>query len=210
MFQSSNVSKREFKLSPSRRAIYFSYASSLRPSLPSVIGFELGSSPRVRGTGFRIIFTGYRHRFIPARAGNGADWPQRRRVFSVHPRACRERPLLVMPPSAAGGSSPRIGICDSFGSSPRVRGTAGVSERPAQLQRFIPARAGNGDDLVDGSGHQPVHPRACGERRSAEYLIRSYAGSSPRVRGTVAATRNRCRNRRFIPARAGNGSPRAC
>ena len=49
------------------------------------------------------------------------------------------------------------------GSSPRVRGTHGLSLPLRGMERFIPARAGNS---ITDSLQLPiatVHPRACGE-----------------------------------------------
>ena len=77
-----------------------------------------------------------------------------------------------------------------------------------QVRRFIPARAGNGDRLPSHSYVHPVHPRACGERHGFDETGESYAGSSPRVRGTVPAAEIPAGDDRFIPARAGNGIPR--
>ena len=108
------------------------------------------------------------------------------------------------------------------GSSPRVRGTDSRVAIVALRPRFIPARAGNGLLLGLSSNRCKVHPRACGER-AYEFFSRSLAdGSSPRVRGTDRKAHRPAAHRRFIPARAGNGSlqlrrgrrlavhPRAC
>ena len=73
--------------------------------------------------------------------------------------------------------------------------------------RFIPARAGNGRRRRRGSWASTVHPRARGERRKSSACARSIGGSSPRARGTAAAPREYWRAGRFIPARAGNGTP---
>ena len=79
-------------------------------SQPEVID-AFGSSPRVRGTGYRSGLYCRTERFIPARAGNGRRHVTFEMVAAVHPRACGERSWAVVsgPPSA--------------GSSPRVRGT---------------------------------------------------------------------------------------
>ena len=53
-----------------------------------------------------------------------------------------------------------------------------------------------------------VHPRACGERTRSPTPTAADTGSSPRVRGTVKRSLKRSPYRRFIPARAGNGSTR--
>ncbi len=149
-------------------------------------------------------------RFIPARAGNGTASHCAAPTASVHPRACGER----------GASTARR--ARRSGSSPRVRGTASLDGELQALDRFIPARAGNGGlaGLVDR--RLPVHPRACGERRYVTNRRFAAHGSSPRVRGTDPDPHAQPGHRRFIPARAGNGSanspcsprkavhPRAC
>ncbi len=72
--------------------------------------------------------------------------------MAVYPRACGERALLVH-------------IMESLnGLSPRLRGTERGEGLLAELDRFIPAPAGNGA-LARSSGRAPaVYPRACGER----------------------------------------------
>ena len=91
-----------------------------------------GSSPRVRGTVDRSSSSLLDSRFIPARAGNGYPLCNRCAVSKVHPRACGERTL---------NRTPAFCHC---GSSPRVRGTDRHASRGACVERFIPARAGNG------------------------------------------------------------------
>ena len=91
-----------------------------------------GSSPRVRGTvGFRLLLAGL-GRFIPARAGNGQYMGSTVTTVTVHPRACGERAAYAIVSHAQAGSSPR------------VRGTVVPRKPQTRLQRFIPARAGNG------------------------------------------------------------------
>ena len=94
------------------------------------------------------------------------------RTLTVHPRASGEHCC----------SSP--GIFCIAGSSPRERGTHDAYIKPATINRFIPARAGNTEaDILKLS-----------RRR----------GSSPRERGTPWDTAKKHYNVRFIPARAGN------
>src|SRR5579883_3622961 len=50
-----------------------------------------------------------------------------------------------------------------------------------------------------------VHPRGCGERTEAPRRFGAFAGSSPRVRGTVHLPVEAPFEERFIPAGAGNG-----
>ena len=111
-----------------------------------------GSSPRVRGTDDGASGVGRRRRFIPARAGNGAQARAGRVRWSVHPRACGER----CKKSWTGN--------EVAGSSPRVRGTDHEPEGSVFDLRFIPARAGNGSGVCVLENANAVHPRACGER----------------------------------------------
>ena len=169
-----------------------------------------GSSPRVRGTGLLPMRSRRLHRFIPARAGNGANISRIKHAGSVHPRACGER------------SCGSISSHSWNGSSPRVRGTVLHHHGHDDRSRFIPARAGNGPINQFRPSWTPVHPRACGERLKISAGSHDSTGSSPRVRGTAPACLLGHHNVRFIPARAGNGSiapstqrattvhPRAC
>ena len=153
-----------------------------------------GSSPRVRGTEHSDIRGKSFIRFIPAGAGNSQQNPGFRQRLTVHPRGCGEQRICatVLPGMP--------------GSSPRVRGTAAVGNVRTVAARFIPAGAGNRricSPLVD---IKPVHPRGCGEQAVSRSTRTWFAGSSPRVRGTVIAILARVAIRRFIPAGAGNRS----
>ena len=71
-------------------------------------------------------------RFIPARAGNGSHGGSSGTWYPVHPRACGER------------AYDEVGSSVKDGSSPRVRGTDLQIVDLEVVERFIPARAGNG------------------------------------------------------------------
>ena len=152
-----------------------------------------GSSPRARGTVAQGHSVAVGNRFIPARAGNWCPPMAPASLLTVHPRARGERSCLTsLQPSECG-------------SSPRARGTVCLFARPASADRFIPARAGNGPPNRSAPKNATVHPRARGERgrpNDPDYVM---SGSSPRARGTVLGHGENCHNRRFIPARAGNG-----
>ncbi len=151
-----------------------------------------GSSPRVRGTVQAVVGAGCDERFIPARAGNSCDgrnWPGR---SPVHPRACGEQVSFLQVERYNDGSSPR------------VRGTAGIDTSGLLGLRFIPARAGNRGTGDEQPLSAAVHPRACGEQDMATAAFCRLTGSSPRVRGTVLAADPVRHAGRFIPARAGN------
>ena len=151
-----------------------------------------GSSPRVRGTPCRGSSPPVRFRFIPACAGNACERTCERIPNAVHPRVCGER--------CANASR----NCSCSGSSPRVRGTLGKRFAKVHSSRFIPACAGNAPLPCGGSCDWAVHPRVCGERALVDLGRHLGAGSSPRVRGTLAGVGRTCSSRRFIPACAGN------
>ena len=151
-----------------------------------------GSSPRVRGTEDSANKNEKSDRFIPACAGNRALTVMNRQQSAVHPRVCGEQ-------------NPCLPGCHGItGSSPRVRGTVieTCGSRPAG--RFIPACAGNSRFPRKAPRTRSVHPRVCGEQNRRCVPDGRAVGSSPRVRGTEFAAKIRYRDKRFIPACAGN------
>ena len=94
---------------------------------------NVGSSPRVRGTGTLQSRQEVTGRFIPACAGNSRWISWGTPNGSVHPRVCGEQ---VCPYSLHAGMP---------GSSPRVRGTESFPAVDLKPGRFIPACAGNSD-----------------------------------------------------------------
>ncbi len=157
-----------------------------------------GSSPRVRGTGREGHGQRISGRFIPAGAGNSSRSRGPLKRPAVHPRGCGEQ------------SQGARAAAQADGSSPRVRGTAALSQRYGETVRFIPAGAGNSPCRWRLARHTPVHPRGCGEQPCRAGMVRSYLGSSPRVRGTVAKHDGRAEAARFIPAGAGNSCSSTC
>ena len=155
-----------------------------------------GSSPRVRGTRQPVLVARGRLRFIPACAGNTLPPSTLPTRPPVHPRVCGEHPR-------GAGPAVRVG-----GSSPRVRGTPLAVRDAAKRARFIPACAGNTAGAVMCGPSPPVHPRVCGEHHPPRPHRVQACGSSPRVRGTPASAGQHLSKRRFIPACAGNTSPR--
>ena len=151
-----------------------------------------GSSPRGRGTQCRPTRDPSRRRFIPARAGNTRRPRAPASTTTVHPRAGGEH--AARRPS--GTSRP--------GSSPRGRGTRRTCRRARRSTRFIPARAGNTTRTASDGRRRSVHPRAGGEHGFSTAMMSDAPGSSPRGRGTRPRHQSRARQRRFIPARAGN------
>ena len=175
-----------------------------------------------------------RHRFIPARAGNTASTicAERRPVRFIPARAGNT--VAARSASRSAGSSPRVrGTCvtqradasavtvhpracgehismpitrDGYnGSSPRVRGTLRPADADLDIDRFIPARAGNTPACADDEARDPVHPRACGEHMCSRRRASAGIAVHPRACGEHCRGRRcLCRRCRFIPARAGN------
>ncbi len=94
--------------------------------------------------------------------------------------------------------------CGATGSSPRVRGTHQEFKHDGNPVRFIPACAGNTLRPRPGLLPPAVHPRVCGEHVVIFVGGALYAGSSPRVRGTLHGRVDTDKTFRFIPACAGN------
>ena len=154
--------------------------------------YTAGSSPRVRGTYAGGWEDDPVNRFIPACAGNICGITAAMPTPSVHPRVCGEHAY-----QASKGDYPP-------GSSPRVRGTFTMEVDRLSDNRFIPACAGNIDPFDVATWEKAVHPRVCGEHGPPAAIFGYYIGSSPRVRGTYVAERQRIVRGRFIPACAGN------
>ncbi len=131
-------------------------------------------------------------RSIPAHAGNTHFGFLSVSVLAVHPRACGEHPLISIPPSFAGGPSPRM------------RGTHGNGPRITRSARSIPAHAGNTQLFRNLVRHVAVHPRACGEHGRGLAAVIALFGPSPRMRGTRQADDPVRPVLRSIPAHAGN------
>ncbi len=91
-----------------------------------------------------------------------------------------------------------------LGSSPRARGTLDAEGVVAQLQRFIPACAGNTASMQRNISLFAVHPRVRGEHPMKVFNSHVWAGSSPRARGTQFLGLCFFSLERFIPACAGN------
>ena len=152
--------------------------------------------PRMRGTHPTTGDVAQVTRFIPAHAGNTTTDTGVTPAAAVHPRACGEH---------YDGIHADI---RSTGSSPRMRGTLFMAGPDLVGQRFVPAHAGNTEGYSRTKRPESVHPRACGEhpvRASSSWV---WSGSSPRMRGTRQRPEQLLGRDRFIPAHAGNTSPR--
>ena len=110
-----------------------------------------GSSPRVWGTLFFLVFLRNFCRFIPTGVGNinNLSWSLYGRP--VHPHGCGEHPFLY---------KSRYSV---HGSSPRVWGTFLFSTVVSSNVRFIPTGVGNIPALLSIFFFTSVHPHGCGE-----------------------------------------------
>ena len=156
--------------------------------------FGVGSSPRMRGTLCRCCRTRFRLGIIPAYVGNTVRltfaWPE----TWDHPRVCGEH--------ARNAWNGVVG----WGSSPRMRGTHAENRRRHNIQRIIPAYAGNTQHQSSPHVSNGDHPRVCGEHSPAEMTNTPSPGSSPRMRGTPRSGRAAQLPPGIIPAYAGNTS----
>ena len=146
----------------------------------------------MRGTLGTVLMSGRCAGIIPAHAGNTRASASTTRAPRDHPRACGEHsPLLCL-------------LLCGTGSSPRMRGTltsgCGVSIRIG----IIPAHAGNTRRCVRLLDVCRDHPRACGEHWLVVRRVERQVGSSPRMRGTLAANSVTTEKLGIIPAHAGN------
>ena len=152
---------------------------------------ENGSSPRVRGKPDASSRNGRSVRIIPARAGQTVALLSAANAPPDHPRAC-----------GANHSDPRSPRVHS-GSSPRVRGKHVSCFTMRDCLRIIPARAGQTYVVMNTTGVDPDHPRACGANADNGQTVATRNGSSPRVRGKLARSAQVGHGVRIIPARAG-------
>ena len=90
------------------------------------------------------------------------------------------------------------------GSSPHMRGTQTCFYPQFHKAGIIPAHAGNTPARRMRVAVRGDHPRTCGEHRARSVLICAALGSSPHMRGTPCVGVDPHRDRRIIPAHAGN------
>ena len=151
-----------------------------------------GTSPRTRGTQRLRPWPRCHVRYIPAHAGNTLASIHFAMIRSVHPRARGEH------------SENDRQIRESNGTSPRTRGTHPVAVFLDELDRYIPAHAGNTSPRPQCEHLGAVHPRARGEHITRLLITLPPGGTSPRTRGTLFDNFIASNRYRYIPAHAGN------
>ena len=152
----------------------------------------IGLSPLARGTLYYNRWTRYGARFIPAGAGNTAADSRAGHHRPVYPRWRGEHQLSD------------VSLAWRHGLSPLARGTPVHIRFLVARSRFIPAGAGNTDQIPVPQSTPSVYPRWRGEHRSSGTNLKAVFGLSPLARGTRGVRRRLKRQCRFIPAGAGN------
>ena len=94
-----------------------------------------------------------------------------------------------------------------LGSSPRVRGKAGVVGEDALQGGIIPACAGKSRAACPWRPRDWDHPRVCGEKIVKDLTGLPTPGSSPRVRGKADKVHAKNLRAGIIPACAGKRTP---
>ena len=150
-----------------------------------------GSSPRVRGSLSSIPINSTVMGIIPAGAGLTAMTLPNNRRLRDHPRGC--------------GAHQTPSVLDLYmrGSSPRVRGSREYEYDSYSMTGIIPAGAGLTRLTRCLSCPARDHPRGCGAHPVRLPQGRQEAGSSPRVRGSLCASRVLAFPSGIIPAGAG-------
>ena len=133
-------------------------------------------------------------RIIPAHAGQTPQSMLRPATQPDHPRAC-------------GANQQRAGEAQlACGSSPRMRGKRHPPSPCNPVMRIIPAHAGQTVSNSSRTSARSDHPRACGANPALSVMTAAPAGSSPRMRGKLGFGFDSFRQRRIIPAHAGQTS----
>ena len=162
-----------------------------RPAI-SKLTRALGSSPRMRGTRYRMVFATPVCGIIPAYAGNTNRQCEFAETHWDHPRVCGEHGCAICVERA------------DWGSSPRMRGTPACKIYSRRSPGIIPAYAGNTRVCRLAWLDPWDHPRVCGEHCCGMAWFIATTGSSPRMRGTPVSLSSVVSSSRIIPAYAGN------
>ena len=154
-----------------------------------------GRSPRVRGNRSHGGSPAGFARSIPACAGKPHRLRAPCRSVGVDPRVCGET------------KSSQVGVTESAGRSPRVRGNPSSCRGIFPSSRSIPACAGKPQAETGYPRDRAVDPRVCGETFDYVKDPERAKGRSPRVRGNQLGLGQHQLGLRSIPACAGKPFP---
>ena len=150
-----------------------------------------GLSPRVRGKPPGMMQFDVAQGSIPACAGETGQPSSGARRIAVYPRVCGGNPVQ------------RWGERHQNGLSPRVQGKRNGGFDGLQVQRSIPACAGETLSMTIIGSFASVYPRVCGGNQPWRWKSWIKSGLSPRVRGKRSGENPEIRAGRSIPACAG-------
>ena len=131
----------------------------------------LGSPPRMRGKGKKVVATNDYLRITPAYAGKRSSRYGKGVRRGDHPRVCGEK----------ADCAPFAEF--EMGSPPRMRGKVGQSGAAKRRGGITPAYAGKREPLLSDLMTGWDHPRVCGEKSRSMFASRKASGSPPRMRG---------------------------
>ena len=129
----------------------------------------------MRGTRSGMVYGSLDGGLIPTYAGNTTQHKIGKAVQWAHPHVCGEHMQQV------------TYALKPVGSSPRMRGTLGISDIVMGCPGLIPTYAGNTLRPRAVFRFFRAHPHVCGEHPVYPASIMPGAGSSPRMRGTLVA-----------------------
>ena len=153
-----------------------------------------GSPPRVWGKRLHHPVFQPDQRFTPTRVGKTYGLRRCRRKRTVHPHACGENGISLMP------------AYPGFGSPPRVWGKLLTLRHCVHHRRFTPTRVGKTQPYAYSPVPPTVHPHACGENQGNPVAESGGVGSPPRVWGKLLRPSETRWRRRFTPTRVGKTS----
>ena len=151
----------------------------------------MGTSPRMRGKLYQLVFMVRLRRNIPAYAGKTQASTLTTQLIAEHPRVCGENNAGV-----------NLSTADC-GTSPRMRGKRESRERHHGHRRNIPAYAGKTPQGPIPVSNATEHPRVCGENSHHRTDSAPRRGTSPRMRGKPPSSSTSFSRIRNIPAYAG-------
>jgi len=128
---------------------------------------------------------------IPACAGQTEGVKAAGAAAGAHPRVC------------GADEDDNVGVVNSIGSSPRVRGRLMGSIGFPSWWGLIPACAGQTRTWWRCQPLRRAHPRVCGADKGGTCHVERPGGSSPRVRGRLSPASISCPVSGLIPACAG-------
>ena len=140
---------------------------------PPLLLLLTGSPPRMRGKVNLAVYNIIIQGITPAHAGKSHGDVLQTVLLKDHPRACGEKLSSLLLKSMPEGSPPRM------------RGKGILMLRIKMQLRITPAHAGKSYTQVHRFRYTQDHPRACGEKPVAIFMLVIVAGSPPRMRGKV-------------------------